>query len=298
MTDRVALVVVTHQSRGVVDRLLDSVPAATQGLDVRVVVVDNASTDGTAAHVRERGVEVVEAPNHGYAAGINRGAAVVEPDRALLALNPDVVLAPGSVAALLEASAARPDIGMVVPRVLDDGGGLSLSLRREPTLANSLGLAWTGWGALSEYVVDPAAYESAGPVDWAVGAVVLVSPRARALLGPWDESFFLYSEETEYCLRARDHGLLTWYVPDAVVTHVGGASGRSPRTHAMQVVNRVRLYARRGGPAPLAFLALTALREAVWIPRRGRYCSEAVLALLRPSRRPPELGLDGALIPR
>ncbi len=298
MSARVAAVVVTYNSADHIEALLDSIPAAAGGLEVRVVVVDNASTDRTRAIVSDRSdCELIEAPNLGYAAGINRGIDRVEDDRQVLVLNPDVVLAPDSIAAL--SARAAGDVGIVAPLVTNADGSLHHSLRRDPTVLRTLGLTRTGRPSLAEYVEDPSAYTTAGPVDWALGAVLLVSVDCRHRVGRWDESFFMYSEETDYSLRARDVGYATWFEPRARAMHVGGGSGQSPQTHAMQIVNRVRLYRRRHSRLPsAAFMALTMLRELVWLPRSGAKSRAAIAALARPSRRPPQLGASRSVIPR
>src|SRR6185312_14074644 len=83
-------------------------------------------------------------------------------------------------------------------------------------------------GPLTERVGDPRAYERPRVTAWATGAAMLLSVPALRELGPWDESFLLYSEETEYCLRAADKGWHTWYEPAAIVEHIGGESDTNP----------------------------------------------------------------------
>jgi len=292
------VVVVTYNSRHVVGDLLDGLPAALDGLPARVVVVDNGSTDGTRELVADRAdCRLVRSTNVGYAGGVNRGVAELAGDGPILALNPDVRLAPGSVRALA-AALDRPGTGIGAPRVLDDDGGLFHSLRREPTIPRAAGLGRTGRPWLSEVVSDPASYRSTCTVDWALGAVLLVSRECHELLGGWDESFFLYSEETDLCLRARDLGLATRYVPEAVCTHIGGGSGSSPQLTTMQAVNRVRLYRRRHGRAAgLVYLGLTTLGEARRGLRGDRGARTAVVGLLRPRRRPAELLSTDRLLP-
>jgi N-acetylglucosaminyl-diphospho-decaprenol L-rhamnosyltransferase len=294
----VCAVVVTYNSAHVVGDLLDSLPAALDGLRAEVVVVDNSSTDSTATLVAARDdCRLVPAPNRGYSAGINAGVAASRSAAPVLVLNPDLRLAPGSVRTML-AELGRDGVGIVAPRVRDDDGRLVLSLRREPTLARALGLGGTGWAWSSEYVTDLAAYERAQVCDWALGAVLLVDRRCHDALGGWDESFFLYSEETDFCLRARDRGWATRYVPAAQAVHIGAQSGQSPRIHVMQIVNRVRLYRRRHG-AVLAwpYLALTVLSELSWLVRGHRHSASAVAALLSPRRRPAELAAGDRLLP-
>ncbi|MFX3745782.1 glycosyltransferase family 2 protein, partial [Streptococcus suis] len=80
---------------------------------------------------------------------------------------------------------------------------------------------------------------------WLVGAILLVSRECFDALDGLDESFFLYSEETDFSLRAKEAGWATVYTPRAGAVHVGGGSGESSTTHTMKILNRVRLYRRR-----------------------------------------------------
>lgn len=298
MSAEVTAVVVTHNSAGVIDTALDSLGASVQTIAIEVVVVDNGSTDDTVARVERRGdCRVVRAANDGYAAGINAGVLAAEGTGPILVLNPDTVCDPGAVVALADAAARHHAIA--VPRIVGADGTTSRSQRRFPTLARALGLGFTDHPALTEIVSAPEAYATAHPVDWATGAVMLVPRACHAALGGWDESFFLYSEETDFCLRARDAGWSTWFEPRAVVRHDEGGSGRNATLYAMQIVNRVRLYRRRTGPLRgAAFFALAVLREASRVARGDAQARVATAALLRPRRRPPQLGAAGHLVPR
>jgi GT2 family glycosyltransferase len=293
------VVVVTYNSVHVIGDLLDSLPSALGALTAGVIVVDNGSTDGTVDFVTARGgCKVVRSANVGYAGGINRGVREGGSAEAILILNPDVRLSENSIPPLLKAL-HEPHVGIVAPQVRSPEGELEFSLRREPSLLNATGLSRTGRPALSEHISDPADYARPRVVDWALGAVLLISRSCYDLLGGWDESFFLYSEETDFCLRARDLGLLTWYEPGSVAVHIGGASGRSGKTHSMQIVNRVRLYRRRHAPlASWFYYGLTVARELSWIVRGHRESLSALVALVRPSRRPVELGCSSAMMPR
>ena len=293
------VVVVTYNSAHVIADLLDSLPPALGALTADVTVVDNGSADGTADLAAARGdCTVVRSANVGYAGGINRGVREGGSAEAILILNPDVRLSDNAIPPLLKAL-NEPGVGIVVPQISSPEGELEFSLRREPSLLNAAGFSRTGWAALSEHMSDPADYAEPRFVDWALGAVLLVSRSCYDLLGGLDESFFLYSEETDFCLRARDRGLLTRYEPGSVAVHIGGGSGRSGRTHAMQMVNRVRLYRRRhGAPASWCYYGLTVARELSWVVRGHRESLSALAAVLRPARRPSELGCSGAMMPR
>jgi N-acetylglucosaminyl-diphospho-decaprenol L-rhamnosyltransferase len=292
------VVVVTYNSADVVGALLDSLPAALGELRADVVVVDNGSADDTVARLQRRGdCRVIPATNRGYSAGINTGVREAPGLPAYLILNPDVRLRPGSVPPLL-AALAVPATGITAPQMRTASGELDLSLRREPTLPRALGLTRTRLPLLSEYVYEPEAYAREHEVDWAVGAALCFSRECWEILGGWDESFFLYSEETDFCLRARDAGYATRYVPSSVVVHLGGASGRTEATQAMQILNRVRLYRRRRG-ATRAWLywALAVLSELSHVVRGRREARFVVRALLRPSARPPAVGCSTTLLP-
>jgi N-acetylglucosaminyl-diphospho-decaprenol L-rhamnosyltransferase len=295
----IAVVIVTYNSAHVIGDLLDSLPKALDGLTADVVVVDNGSSDGTAELVAALGTcRVVRSANVGYAGGINRGVRAAAPAQAILVLNPDVRLHPGSVPPLL-AALAEPRVGIAAPKVLTPQGEVSLSLRREPTLPRALGLTKTRLPVFSEYVYETSAYTRPCTADWALGAALLMSRECYEALGGWDETFFLYSEETDLSLRARDTGLLTRYEPRSVAVHIGGQSGRSHRTHAMQIVNRVRLYRRRHGAlASWAYYWLVVANQMSRVPRGRRESWHAVVALLRPGRRPAELGCSDRRMPR
>jgi GT2 family glycosyltransferase len=295
-TARIAVVIVTFNSAAVLPGCLASVAAQT-GVDLtRVVVADNASRDDSVAIAEATpGLPVHAVPvgrNAGYAAAINAGLVTLDLHEldAVLVLNPDCRLRPDTLCLLAEAL-RRPGRGIAAPRLLNPDGSFQASLRRRPTVLRALAEAAVGGhlagriGTLSELAVRPREYAQAAQVVWATGAAMLLSAEAVRELGPWDESFLLYSEETEYCLRAADQGWSTWYEPAAVVEHIGGESGTNPQLYALMVANKVVLFRRRNrAPASLAYhLAVTA-GEAVRAVL-GRGTSRAALAaLLSPAR--------------
>lgn len=295
----VSIVIITYNSCPLIGGLLDSIPAALAGITGDVVVVDNNSSDGTADYVAARGdCKLVRSANVGYGAGVNRGVKESYAADAILVLNPDAVLRPNSIPPLLRAL-RREHAGIAVPQVTNDKGDLSFSLRREPSILRSLGLTSTRLGIFSEYINRRSLYTSPRIVDWALGAAMLMSRECYDHLNGWDESYFLYSEETDLCLRARDMGFLTIYEPSSVVLHIGGQSGRNAKTHTMRCVNRVRLYRRRHGVfAAWCFLALTVGFELRWALRGKRESWTAIKALLRPAERPIELRCSDVLMPR
>jgi N-acetylglucosaminyl-diphospho-decaprenol L-rhamnosyltransferase len=301
MPPKIAIVVVTYNSADVLEGCLRSLPDAAQGVTLTdIVVADNASSDDSVRIALESTapVRIVHVGcNAGYAAGFHAGVATLDLGRldAVMVLNPDCRLRTGCLATLA-AALAEPHRGIAAPRLLNPDGTLQPTLRRMPTVGRALAEAVFGGeragriGTLGELVFDEGEHERAGPAAWVTGAALLISTRCLEEVGPWDESFLLYSEETEFILRAADAGWSTWYEPAAVVEHIGGESGSNPALTALLVVNKVRLFRRRRGqPAAAAYYLLTLLGQAVRALTGRRTARAAVVALLRPSLRPRSL---------
>jgi N-acetylglucosaminyl-diphospho-decaprenol L-rhamnosyltransferase len=301
-----AVIVVTFNSATYVDRLLASLDAALGDLRARVVVVDNHSTDGTVARVRRHGrAEVVVQPgNRGYASAINVGFERVHEAPAVLVLNPDLIIDAGTIPRLLAVSRER-GVGVVVPQMRSPDGAIFRSLRREPTLGRALGTAVIGgrlagrFPRLSETIADDQAYQQRRDVDWATGAAMLVTRECADATGPWDESFFLYSEETDFADRARRAGFRIVYEPSAVVIHIGGEGRSSPRLRTMMALNQIRYFSRRHGPLPsAAFYAAVLWNEVTRAVLGNDAARAAARALVNPRARPPELACSRRLMPR
>ncbi|MDO3704283.1 glycosyltransferase family 2 protein [Micromonospora sp. C28SCA-DRY-2] len=290
--DVVAVVVVTHHSAAVVPGLLDSLGPGLAGVRWHLTVADNASSDGTVDTVRRLmpAARIVQTGrNAGYAAGINAAVTAADPFTAVLVLNPDVRLAPGCGRILLDLL-HRGDDGIVVPLVTMADGQPEHTLRREPTVLRALGDAVLGaeragrFRLLGEVVTDPASYRRESSSDWAVGSAMLVGGRCWAACAPWDESFFLYSEETDFALRARDAGFTTRLAPAARATHIGGDSRAAPWLWRLLTLNKVRLYRRRHGPAATAaYWAAILVRELSRAALGSPTSRAAAAALLRPA---------------
>jgi len=267
----IAVVVVTYNSARFLPDLFASLPAGLGDLDWHLTIADNASSDDTAAVARElapKALVVETGRNGGYAAGINAAVRAAPPHDAILVLNPDIRLAPGCVPELV-AVQRRHRAGITVPRIVRANGDFSPSLRREPTLLRALGDAVLGAnrmgriGRLGEVITDRTQYASETVADWAEGSILLITRACWNACGEWDESFFLYSEETEYALRARDRGFAMVFAPNAQARHLEGDSAANPPLWALLTLNRLRLYRKRHNAAAAAvYWALLLLREA------------------------------------
>jgi len=299
---RIGTVIVTYNSADVLGECLRALGETKDVQLSTVVVADNASRDDSVAVARAAAqtlpVQVVEmGRNAGYAAAINAGIAAMDLNRldAVMVLNPDCSVRPDTLVLLWEAL-RRPGFGIAAPRLVNPDGSLQPTLRRMPTLGRALAEAVLGKLAgrvagLGELVTGEAEHAKSGPAAWATGAALLISVEAARAAGPWDESFLLYSEETEFILRAADRGWRLWYEPAAEVEHVGGESGTNPTLAALLVVNKVRLFSRRhGAVASAAYYMIVLFGESARALAGRRISRAAVVWLLRPSRRLRALG--------
>ncbi len=282
-----AVVIVNFRTPDLVSECLEA--AAPSGPS-EVVVVDNASGDGSAQALRERHSKatiVERSANDGFAAGVNSGfAATTAPVVAVL--NPDVRMRSGALQALTEHLTEHPAAGIAAPRLVYPDGTLQPSAyRRFPGLATffmelALPLGWVlqRLPALDPYRVPPSRWRRGERVAHVTGAALAIRRVAYDAAGPLDEGFFLYLEETEWQQRVRAAGFTVELVPDAEAVHLvrgGGEAALAPSPHFLVSLRR---YLRlRGRPA--------AATEAVIAGGLGlsRLAARAEDLVLPPERR-------------
>lgn len=230
-----SILIVTYNSRALIGTLLQRLQAEIAPLAAEVVLVDNASADGTAQSVREHHpwVHVIAgADNLGFAAGNNLAARHAR-GRHLLLLNPDALPAPGALRRGLELMDSHPQVGLAGGELRAEDGSRQPSARMFPTLRDEFftlsGLAARHPGSrlfarLDRGWADP---DAAAQVDWIPGAFVFVPAAVWARLGGFDERFFMYYEEVDLCRRLRAAGLQVRYWPELKALHIGGASART-----------------------------------------------------------------------
>ncbi len=244
-----AVVVTTYNALPWIEQCLQSV----QG--VETVVVDNDSSDGTVAVVRERfpDVRVVEQANRGLAAGWAKGLEETSSSRWALILNADAWLVGDALERLVAVGDAHPDVAVVGPKLEHPDGSLQRSVRGFPTR----------WRLATEYLylrkLGPRtellnAFYGAGfdhaserEVECLMGACLLVRRAAIDEVGPPDANFFLFSEEVDWCYRFAEAGWKTLFTPEARCVHVGGAS-HGGRLYRENVCGQLRFFLKHHGP--------------------------------------------------
>jgi N-acetylglucosaminyl-diphospho-decaprenol L-rhamnosyltransferase len=237
---RITAVVINHNTREHLRRCLDAL--APDAPD-RTVVVDTGSGDGSAELVRSAfpRVELVEMENRGYAAGANAGLAKVGSPYALL-LNADTRPWPGALRALASYLEHHSRAAVAGPLIVDERGAVEVTARRFPTplqiFLQESGLHRFVWGKLEE--------KTSREVDWVLGAALALRRDAVTEVGGFDESYFMYNEEVDLCVRLRKQGWEVHYAPVATVAHVGGASTSQQRAAmAEQYVRSTTAFYRR-----------------------------------------------------
>ena len=268
-----SIIIVNWNVKDLLRACLHSVLAEAQaaGLAAEIIVVDSASIDGSPEMVRAEfpQVTLIASPhNLGYAGGNNTGVAAAA-GRYLFLLNPDTVVKPGALACMVAFFDAHPVVGALGPQLLWPNGSVQSSRRRFPTLGS---LFWEStllgqWfprnrHSAAYHMLDVPANQSQ-PVDWVVGAAILIRREAWQQTGPIDEDFFMYFEETDWCRRCQNAGWAIHYLPAAQVVHFEGKSSEqviAARALRFQrsKIRYARKYFGRGWAAALRqFLRLT-----------------------------------------
>ncbi|HVS05238.1 MAG TPA: glycosyltransferase family 2 protein [Candidatus Dormibacteraeota bacterium] len=200
----------------------------------QLLVIDNASSDGSLERFDAGGVPtriIKNTKNLGFAAGVNAALALVETPFALL-LNPDAFVHAGCVDALLERAVTTPKAAAVGAGLRNPDGSLQPASRNEPSPLTHLIEAFRLYRVL-KYVPGIGRWylllskqDAPREVDWVVGACMLVRLAAVSEVGPFDDRYFMYAEELDWCVRARRAGWQIWFEPAAVATHRLGGSSR------------------------------------------------------------------------
>ncbi len=243
----VSIAIVSYETRDDLRRCLGTIRDSGTRCGMEVLVVDNASQDGSADMVASEfpGVRLVRnTENVGYSRAVNQ-AIHAATGRFVLTLNPDIEVLPGSIDALLEHMAQHPKTGIAGGKLLNPDGSLQYSCRTFYTFSTllfrrtPLGKIFPKSRVIRDHLMLDWDHQSAREVDWMLGACLMVRSEAIREVGLMDERFFMYFEDVDWCYRMKQHGWNVMYVPDAVMKHVhrresaagGGFGNQRLRAH-------------------------------------------------------------------
>ena len=288
----VSICMVSLDCLNVVGDCLESLRASFPAVNYEIIMVDNASSDGTPEFIRAHYPEVRLARNSsnvGFSKATNR-AVQMSSGRHILWLNTDTVLRRDSLFQLHRFLAKNPGAGIVGPKVLNSDGSFQPQCRRgmpTPLAAlfyfTGISRVWPRNPRIGQYLMSFLPTERISEVDAISGCCLMTRRELWAEIGPLDESIFGFGEDLDWCVRARDQGWQVWYYPDAVITHLKGMGGAHSQPYrkvrgmhqAMWVFYRKHLISEYYWPVTLSVrvgigisLLLSLIR--VWLNRTYR----------------------------
>jgi GT2 family glycosyltransferase len=234
----VSILIVSYNGRDYLRRCLASIYEHTRNIQFEVVVLDNASQDGTPDMVSSEFPQVTlvrRSANAGFARGVNEAIGHARGE-ALFLLNPDSEITTNLLPPMLDYLHAHPDIGILAPKLLDADGTLQLSCRAFPSFGTalfnrySMATKFFRNNRLSRrYLMTDFDHTHIADVDWVSGACWLLSRRAYEAIGALDEAYFWSIEDVDYCQRTHRAGLRVVYFPEgAVIHHIGRSAAALP----------------------------------------------------------------------
>lgn len=288
MKPDLSVVVVNWNVKDLLRACLQSLLAAGQTAPqfaTEIIVVDSASSDDSPEMVRREFPQVrliASEQNLGYAGGNNAGAAVAQ-GRYLFLLNPDTIVQPEALSRMVEYMDTHPTIGALGPQLLWPDDSSQSSRRSFPSLgtlfweSTLLGQWFPHNRHIQSYHLVHHPADQPQKVDWVVGAAILIRHEAWQQVGPIDEAFFMYFEETDWCRRSAAAGWETYYLPTAQVTHYEGKSSEqvvAARTLRFQR-SKLRYTRKYFGP-----VWATLLRLFLWLTFAFQWAEESLKWLI------------------
>jgi N-acetylglucosaminyl-diphospho-decaprenol L-rhamnosyltransferase len=265
--DSLAIIIVTFNSVEEIDACLQSLVGHTEPFPTTITVVDNASGDGTAEHVRKRWptVTVIDSGgNLGFAKANNIGIRATRSDYVLL-MNPDTVAPPGAIQTLVRGLASHPEAAIAGARLLSDRGFPELSW----------GAAITPWNETKQMIFSrlylrkirrivrkmDRMSRQAREVEWVSGACMVIRRADLDAVGGLDERYFMYNEDVDLCVEMKKRGRTTLYVAGAEVLHYRGKSApKNPELERRRQLSHIAYYEKhlpRWAPLLRVYLRVT-----------------------------------------
>ena len=267
------VVVVNYNAGDFLLRCMQSLHAATGDISVEIVIVDNASRDGSAeaAAAAHDDVELIRnTENRGFAEAANQGIAATSAPFVLL-LNPDAEIIGGTLASFVKVAHERPRAGAIGALVRNPDGSIQPSARRVPRLGEALGHAFLGPLFPSNrftrsYTIAGWDRASEREVEWVSGSAMLLRRAALEEVGAFDQGYFMYVEDVDLCTRLRRGGWQVLFSPELEVVHQIGVSTRGQRGRmAFAHSDSIYRYFSKFRAGGAAVLLKPFVRVALWL---------------------------------
>ncbi len=238
----ISVVIVSYNTRDILRNCLQALFEYSGGVEMEVFVVDNNSHDGSADMVKNDFPSVLLIANNqnlGFAAANNQAFPLAKGNYIIL-LNPDAYIRPLAIQNSVKFMDVTPKCGLCGGKIISPAGLLEPSARRFPS---ALSKFITLSGLRGKYAKSPIfnyhefggfAHDKPLEVDWVPGTFSIVRKKMLDEIGPFDERFYIYYEETDLCMRAKKAGWTIYFIPDAEVTHIGGASSKTRKDKSFE----------------------------------------------------------------
>ncbi len=288
MSPDLSIILVSWNTRELSAQCLAAIPASAEGLTYEVIVVDNASSDGSVEMIKHNFANtrlIANSENIGFARANNQAIAVSRA-RHIVLLNTDTIPQPGALANMVSFLDAHPDAGIAGAHLLNPNGSFQFGRANFLSLKGET-LQLLGWASRLYGSQFPSHRALASldpqPGDWVNGACLMIRREAAEAIGPLDEGYFMYTEETDWCYRAKAAGWAIVYLPTARVIHFGGQSAANqPAAKRNQLyASKVRFFRKHRGALVASTFSLlvwstSALKMGYWF----------LISLMNRERRP------------
>lgn len=268
---RLSVIIVNWNTGELIRRCVESLFADLPDTGAEVFIVDSASTDGSTQELQAQfpqAVYIYSSQNIGFGPANNLALRQASGEWVLL-LNPDTLVHPGAIRALLSFMEQHPHAGAAAARLLNPDGSLQYSCSPEPTLGSEFLRLFHLGGVRPDgyYAMEAWDQTQARPVDVILGACMLLRKAALDQVGHFDERFFMYNEETDLCRRIRQAGWSIYWVPQAQVTHYGGQSTRQMAAEMFVQLYRAKVAYFRKYHSPPAVAGYKLILFLTSLPR-------------------------------
>ena len=258
-----SIIIVSFNTKNLLISCIKSVKKYTSGIDYEIIVVDNASTDGSAKASKALGVRIIEnKTNFGFATANNQGTKISKGEF-ILFLNSDTEIKDNVLGHLVSYMRKNPKVGVATSALNNKDGSLQATGGYFPTL-----LRVFSWMTIQDFpLVDKfikpfhpfhsksffskgdSFYSKQRELDWVTGAFLMTKKEILNKIGGWDETFFMYVEEVDLCFRIKNKGFQVWYLPKWSTTHLGGASSKTSEFSLLSEYKGVKKFYKKHYPS-------------------------------------------------
>ncbi len=260
---QLSIVIVSWNVRKDITNCISSLSVNPPVCSFETIVVDNASSDGSAQEIREQFPEVTcvaNDQNYGFAAANNQGIKLAKGEY-LLFLNPDTIVRSGSLDPLVTFMDSNKDVGACGPKLLNEDGSTQRSVRKFPSYRGALyRFTFLKYfkifkNSYRSWLMRDFDHQSRIDVNQLMGAALLVRKSIIDEIGGFDENFFMYYEEVDLCYRIKKHGWRIVFLPQASITHLGGRSSQQiPAAKRIMMLRSLLKYFRKNHGFGMTFL--------------------------------------------